>query len=375
MKKIPLVFAFIFLLFLPLRLFGQRAAHPYWYTLEQGKTFFRNGQYGGALNAFEDAKRNRRTMYEKMEQDLIYVLSLSEVRRMRDSLDEVERYIAKNYLDNAATALKELYFRVPRQSLNGSANNALKTFGTLKAYPEAEYWIGEVYRIEGELNLAVRQYQKAHEQRANLENPHFDIDILYRIVDVFRITQDYNAMEEWALSILATDALWSGGSAQLYARGAMSKLLESDGGIKRFLTVYRYDNAQVERIHQLLGFFYYNSGRHGNAQEHLMFSFLINSTLIINELLRNRYDFEFVSLEAMLEEAEADPVLIDFIDSTDYYKTVYYLACALYANGKATTARELWNVLSERRVVAGEWAARSANQLKSPAIESPREAL
>ncbi|MDR0557589.1 MAG: hypothetical protein LBG43_06965 [Treponema sp.] len=375
MKKKSLVFALIFLLFLSLRVFGQRTANPYWYTLEQGKTFFRSGQYGAALNAFEDAKRNRRAMYEKMEQDLIYVLSFSEVRRMGDSLDEVEKYITKNYLDNAAAALKELYFRVPRQSLGGSANNALKTIGALKAYPEAEYWIGEVYRLEGELNLAVRQYQKAHEQRANLENPHFDIDILYRIVDVFRIKQDYSAMEEWALDILATDALWSGGSARLYTRGAMSKLLESDDGIKRFLTVYRYDNAQVERIHQLLGFFYYNSGRHSNAQDHLMFSFLINSTLIINELIRNRYDFEFVSLEAALEEAEANPALIDFMDSTDYYKTVYYFACALYASGKAAAARELWNIVSGRNVIAGEWAARSANQLRSPVIERPREAL
>ncbi|MDR2783530.1 MAG: hypothetical protein LBB48_06810 [Treponema sp.] len=372
MKRIPLIFV---LVFLPLQLFGQRTVYPYWYTLEQGKTFFRSGQYGDALNAFEDAKRNRKAMYEKMEQDIIYVLSLSEVRRMRDSLSEVEKYIAENRLDNASAALKELYFRVPKQSLNGSANNALKTIGTLKNYPEAEYWIGEVYRIEGELTLAVKQYQKAHEQRANLENPHFDIDILYRIVDVFRIKQDYNAMEEWALTILAMDALWSGGSAQLYARSAMSKLLESDDGIKRFLTVYRYDNAQVERIHQLLGFFYYNSGRHANAQDHLIFSFLINSTLIINELIRNRYDFEFTSLEVMLEEAEADPALVDFMDSTDYYKTLYYLGCALYANGKATTARELWNIVGRRRVLAGEWAVRSANQLKSPAIERPREAL
>jgi hypothetical protein len=106
-----------------------------------------------------------------------------------------------------------------------------------------------------------------------------------------------------------------------------------------------------------------------------MFSFLINTTLIINELIRNRYDFEFASLEAALEEAEADPALIAFMDSTDYYKTLYYLGCALYANGKATVARELWNIVGGRNAIAGEWATRSAKQLKSPVIERPREAL
>ncbi|MDR2192981.1 MAG: hypothetical protein LBP19_00685 [Treponema sp.] len=372
MKKYQLIFA---LLFLSVQVSAQSIERPYWYILEQGKSFFRNGQYDSALNAFEDAKRNRKAMYEKMEQDFIVVLSLSEVRRMKDSLNDIEHYIALNHLDNAAAALKELYFRIPRQSLYGSANNALKALGALKNYPEAEYWIGEIYRIEGELTLAVRQYQKAYEQRANLENPHFNIDILYRIVDILQMEQDYTAMEQWAQRILELDSLWSGGSAQLYTRSAMSKLLESDGGVKRFLTVYRYDNAQVERVHRILGFFYYASGRHSNAQEHALFSFLINSTLIINELIRNRYDFELTSLEALLEEAEMNAALVDFMDDTEYYKTLYYLGCALYANGNAPIARELWTALAGRRATAGEWAIRAGNQLKTPAIERPRESL
>ncbi|MDR2793506.1 MAG: hypothetical protein LBB61_07560 [Treponema sp.] len=372
MKKYPLIVAFMFL---SLQAFAQRVAYPYWYILEQGKSSFRSGRYGDALNAFEDAKRNRSAMYEKMEQDFIAVLSMYEVRRMRDSLDDIERYITLNYLDNAAAALRELYFRVPRQSLYGSANNALKAIGALKHYPEAEYWIGEVYRIEGELNLALIQYQKAYEQRATLENPNFTIDILYEIVGILQIKQDYTGMERWSQTLLALDGVWSGNSAQLYTRNAMSRLLESDGGIHRFLTVYRYDNAQIERVHRLLGFFYYDSGRHGAAQEHLLFSFLINSTLIINELIRNRYDFEFTSLEALFEEAEMNVVLADFMSDTEYYKTLYYLGCALYANGKAPPARELWTVLAGRRAVAGEWAVRAANQLKSPVIEKPKESL
>jgi tetratricopeptide (TPR) repeat protein len=351
--------------------FGQQQVErPYWYTLEQGKAFFRNGEYGRALLAFEDAKRNRKAMYDKMEQDLIVVLSVKEVRRMNDSLNEVEQYIAENYLENANAALQELYYRIPKAGFGGAASSALKAIGTLKDYPEAEYWIGETYRIEGELVLALRQYKKAHEQRANLETPGFDVEILYRIVDMLRMRQEYVEMERWANEIIALDTLWSGDTG-LYTRNAMSKILESDG-LSRFLTIYRYDNAGVEHIHRLMGFYYYASGRHGNASDHLMFSLLIQNTIIINELIRRRYDFEVTTMDGLLREAERSPVLAAYMEGVEYYKTLYYLGAAFYANGKTGVARSFWALLSGRGE-AGQWAIRAASQLKSPFIERAQE--
>ncbi len=366
------------LCFFSLPLFAQ-SERPYWYTLEQGKAFFRNGQYGQALNAFEDAKRGRRNMYATMEQNLIFIMSTTEVRRMNDSLSALEDFIQANNIESAAAALKELYFRVSRASLNDSQAAALKAMGALKTYPEAEYWIGEVYRVESELALAIKQYQKAHSEKANLADPYFDLEILYRLVDVFIMRGDYSSMEEWAARILDMDTMWGadGNSRVLYRRNAMSTLLKNgeNDGMNRFLTIYRHNNAPVERAHRILGFHYYDSGRHGNAQDHLMFSFLINGTLIAEELLRNRYDFQFSTLDDMLNEAENSTVLRDFIAETEYYKTLYYLGCALYANGSAMSARSFWTVLSTRQAAAGEWAVRAANQLRSAVIERPRESL
>ncbi|MDR0410601.1 MAG: hypothetical protein LBH75_01325 [Treponema sp.] len=345
---------------------AQDTEKTYWWLLEQGKTFFRNGAYGQALMAFEDAKRTRKAMFEQMEQDLIVVLSMRDVRRMHDSLDDVEQYIMRNRLDQAARALKELYYKTPRDSLGGSANNALKAIDALKSYPEAEYWLGETYRIEGELVLAFKQYKKAYEQRANLENPSFDVEILYKIVEVLKTRREYTEMEDIAKEIVALDTLWQGDSG-VFTRNAMSRVLETDG-IARFLTIYRYDNVGVERIHRILGFFYYASGRHGNALEHLMFSFLIQNTIILNEIIRNNYGFEFTDIPALFRAAKGNSAIMDYMESTEYYKTVYYLGAAFYATGKAGAARDFWLILRDVPE-AGQWATRSASQLQRPFIE------
>ncbi|MDR2029310.1 MAG: hypothetical protein LBP93_07215, partial [Treponema sp.] len=324
---------------------------PYWFTMERGKLYFRNGAYGDALVAFEDARMQRRALYTRMEQDLIDLLSLPEVRRLGDSLDRVETYIAERNQPGAAKALEELYYRLPKGDLGGSARTALEQLGRLKDYPEAEYWIGETYRAEGELGIALRQYQKAYEQRALLETPGFEVEILYKIADLHRIRQEYIEMEQRLLEIAEgnsregppRDSLWSGESG-IFTRTAMLRTIENDG-VNRFLTLYRYNNTVVERAHRLLGFFYYASGRHGRAAEHLLFAFLIQNTVFIEELLRNRFDFAFSSLDALMDEALRRPALPAYMEEVEYYKTIYYLGAALYASGKLAPAREFWNFL------------------------------
>jgi tetratricopeptide (TPR) repeat protein len=366
MKKARILGFLVFFLCGTLGWTQRQTERPYWFSLEQGKSLFRKGDYGNALLAFEDARRDRRELYTRMEQDLIDLLSIPEVRLLGDSLDQIEPYIAERYQVNAAAALRELYFRVPRSSLEGSATRALEALGQLKYYPEAEYWIGESYRVEGELGVALGQYQKAHEQRVFLENPGFDIEILYKIIDIHKIKQNYTEMEKRLLETLERDTLWAG-RMNLNTKSAMLKVLENDG-ISRFLTVYRYNNSLIEQTHRLLGFYYYTSGRYNRAVEHLMFSCLIQNTIVIEEVIRNQYDFTFTSLENLLTHALKRPTLVDYIERSEYYKTLYYMGAALYGDGKLVSARRFWTFLSGCPD-AGEWGGRASSQLRSPFVE------
>lgn len=385
MKK---VFCFFTVAFICASLFGQVYARPWWYSLELGKNCFRSGDYGGALLAFEDARRARREMYERMERDFINFLSLSEVRRLGDSLDWVERYAYERHFTAAAAALEELYYRVPKASLNNSATSALKAIGSLKGYPEAEYWIGETYRVEGEFTLALGQYRKALAMRELLDSQDFYIDLQYKIADILRTRQEYNEFERTLLSIIADhDTLWTDAiNAELrrhetlpergsvpynlasasFALQAMTRTMENEGP-NRFLSLYRYDNTRTEPAHRSLGFFYAVSGR-PSAQQHLTFAFLIQNTVIISECIRRNFEFTFTTLEDLSREIAGSPVILSYLKETEYYKTAFYLAASLYRNGKTEAARVLWTFLS-RESRAGEWQSRSIQQLRSPHLE------
>jgi hypothetical protein len=385
MKKIKFFpFPILLLLLCAGSVFAQNNG-AWWYTLEQGKQMFRRGDYGNALLAFDDAKRQRRAMYERMERDLIDLLSIREVRRLGDSLDWVERYIQDHGHVGAADALKELYYRIPRETFKNSVSAALAALGSLKEYPEADQWIGETYLVEGELSLALSQYQKVYVQRHLMENPDFAIDLLYKIASIRRTRQEYNEMERVLLSILSADKMWAGKNLEhdpmiarttdhegdSFVKQAMTRTLENNG-LNRFIIQYRYNSTEFESAHKQLGFYYYQVGRHRWAEEHLMFAFLIQNSVILDELKRSRYNFTFTTLEDLAAEMNWNRLLADYAEKKEYYKTAYYLAASLYGNGKATSAMGIWNFLATQSR-AGEWQARAIGQLRNPHIERVQE--
>jgi tetratricopeptide (TPR) repeat protein len=332
------------------------SSRHWWFTLETGKNLFRQGVYGEALTAFHDARNERREMYSKMEHDLIMLFSLPEVRRMNDSLERIEEYIAERGQLDASAALNELYYRVGRTELHDSAQAALEYLDRLKSYPEADYWIGETYRLMGEHEIALRQFNAALLAVNMMENPGLAVEIRYKIADIEHLRQRYGEMEAQLLEILARDTLWMQDDGN-FVREAMSRTIKTSG-VNRFLQMYRHRNAGTEQAHRLLGFHFYDLEQHEKALSHLSFAFLIQSSTIIDEIIAEQFDFRFTNLESMMEAIARRPRVKDYVRETDFYKTAYYLAATLQASGSTASARELLVFLSARDD-AGEWRGRA----------------
>jgi tetratricopeptide (TPR) repeat protein len=374
MKNVRGAFSFALILVTALPGYAQKkmpvypAEQPFWFVLEEGKKSFRAGDYGAALSRFENARAERRRRYTRMEQAFIALLSISEVRRFGDSLDSIEKYIAERSQVDAGAALDELFYRVGRDALHNSAKTALDFFARLKDYAEAEFWIGEIYRLEGENHIALAQYQKALAVYIDAEAQLSRIDLLYQIAAVQQSLQNYQQMEKTLTELLGADRLWSGsGTNDTFARTAMMKTLEN-AGINGFLTMYRYNDAASEKAHRLLGEFYYKSGRYTLAESHLAFAVLEQNTVIIEEARRKNSEYRFTTLGDLMRETERRAEVKTYRREIEYFRSLYYLGAALYANGKTAPARSIWQFVSIAED-SGEWAGRSRTQLRAPFVE------
>jgi tetratricopeptide (TPR) repeat protein len=338
---------------------------PYWYTLEHGKKLLRERNYALALRDFEKARADRKDYWEMRRTAFVLLLSLREVRQLNDALPDVERYIKEHNQFDAATALEDVRWAVGDVALRKSAARALEILGALGGYPEAEFYIGEVYRIEGERQIAVAQYRKALEWPAEAAPAGWRVHVLYRIAAVNKAARNYNEMERTLSEIIAGDTLWNNKNA--FARNAMARTL-GDKGINKFLMMYRYRDSDAEEAHRILGRYYYRSGRYHLAETQLMFAALHASTVVIDEVRLGEYDFEFSNLADMFAALERRKDLREYLAGVGYSETLYYLGAALAANGKMEAARGIWGFLADRADTL-EWGKRSARQLKEPFIE------
>jgi tetratricopeptide (TPR) repeat protein len=341
----------------------QRREDPWWITMEEGKRSFRSGSYGNALRSFENARENKKNYFTRMEKNLITVLSSHEARKIKDDLNLLEMYIKREYQVSAEDALNELYYRIPKNTFKNSIKDALTALGSLKSYPEAEYWIGEVYRVEGEYGIAIKQYGKALEKRTLLEYEELESEILYKIAGLQQIRRDYVEMEKAYEELLKKDTLWS---KESFTRSNLQKSLETNG-MNRFLLLFRHNEPSMEKAHRTMGFYYYTNGRHDRAANHLLFAFLIQNSVIIDAVLRSEYDYKFTTIPQLMTDIAKRRDLLAYIDETEYYRTIFYLANSLFGINRNAPARELWTFLANN--AQGEWRARAAAQLKSPQLD------
>ena len=342
------------------------AQDQYWMLLEKGKNLFRDKLYGDALLYFEDAVRARKDLFVKANENLIAALSFSEVRSKSDDLAAVEKVLEDKKLEEAKKVLALVYKLVPRESFGNSVKAVLDMLKALQAYPEGDYWIGEVFRVEGETSIALAQYRKALNNKDLFEIPDDARQLLYRMADLQSLRREYKAMEESLEDILSEDMLWSDPS-RAFTRIAMERTLFNDG-LDRFLILYRHHAPFAYRAHRDLGIYYYRTGRHDRASRHLMFAFLIASSIILDELRYIDIEYKFSTFSESLKPALKNDSTKAYMVSNEFSMTMYYYGAALFANGQRRTANELWHsipVLADN----GEWRSRASRQLTTPFIE------
>jgi tetratricopeptide (TPR) repeat protein len=367
MKKYTLIF--LCLLVLPHTLFAQAAEMenaPYWYKLERGKHLFRAARYGDALTLFEDARNDRTRIFEDYRSAMLALLSMPEVRTMEDNLDRITAFAQERSYTMANSAFAELFFHIPKDELHGAASTSLDIFDSLKAYPEAEFWIGEVYRIEGSAAIAIKQYERALSMADRLAEPALETEILFRLAAFQKVNGNYNEMERRLLQILERDTLWSQDGSN-FMKNAMQRTLENEG-VDQFFVMYRYKNAETEKAHRLLAEYLYQSGRHQRAAEHYLFAWITAATTVI-EAYQSKLvaDFRFETLAAITADLSRRSDITAYMDEVVYYQTAYYLGASLYGAGRQNAARSVWNYVAQEQN-AGEWRVRAQRQLQTPQV-------
>jgi tetratricopeptide (TPR) repeat protein len=259
----------------------------------------------------------------------------------------------------------------------GNASIAQKEFGnalqlfkdaiSLKAqFPEAEMGIGDVFQEEGEFELARAQYVKAYNMRKAFDIADSKYDVLYKLAHLYQNQELYKQMEDTLMEIISDD--------RHFVETPNSRLQTQVGknfdqqGIDRVLMLYSFSDAFAAQAHSLLGWFYYKSGRYSQAVVHLLYA-VINRVSQMNGFLKEAdVEYEFTTLHDLISSLESNRSLQAYAADTGFYKDLYYLAGATFADGYPQHALDIWRLIAAEDT-AGVYKALSVRQLRKPYVE------
>ncbi len=230
-------------------------------------------------------------------------------------------------------------------------------------YPEAEMFIGDVFFLEGEYDLAIFHYQNAYKLVNAFTIPSDKYVLLYRMAALYLQKKNYKDMAEKLNEIVSDSSL----NKNMDMKNLQFKILSlyGRGGLNEVLKLYRFnENFTIDAYNQL-GWFYYKTGRYRAAISSFLFSSISVLSNSIDYIREKDPDYSFENLYSLISVSLKYKSLSDYFSRYNLFGCLYELGAASYAYDYIKPARSIWKLLTNFKE-AGKYRNLAERQLSNP---------
>mgnify|MGYP005843918221 CR=1 FL=1 len=367
---------------------------PIWLIFEEGKQHFYNKRFGEALLAFEEVIKQRKEIVGKALERLRYAQETPKKKKTGDSVAKLLAEFAKedfvdvdyNAFKNQAggdarilisilkrqrlsdyhrallDALEVAYSFRPIEYYADSFARMERELAIFQFYPEAEYWKGRVFMLEGELEIAEKQFLRAFDIRGSLEIPADQYRILYTLAEVYKLQNNMNGWFTTMQRILFDDPVAGSPPMDPYLKEAMMTTLRKQG-FDKFMVLYRLKSgfsleANIEMGEYLL------KKKMPNAELHLAIAANMIITEVITMYQKKNPDYRYTTLADFFEAVTTNKAIAEYLSTSGIYRVLLNLGDTLYALGQPTFAIPIWSVLVMYAPLP--WSGTSKERLINP---------
>jgi tetratricopeptide (TPR) repeat protein len=367
---------------------------PAWLSLERGKRLFQERAFSEALIAFERAISRRRNDFTAAEVRLGQVLDTRVARSAGDSISALltlfagEDFIHKDYagivqaaggstrrlltallrhkISDSHRALVQVILAVLEYRSDGVLDDSIRTLrelvGLLKRYPEAEFWKGRIFMVEGELGLAELQFRRADDWRESLEIPGERSTILYALLDLYEVMENLPAWEATIAVLRADDRI----EQDPFLREAMISTLRN-AGFDRFMLLYRLEPVGSLDANRRWAEFMLERGRR-NADLYAAVAANMLLTRAIAMIQARDRNYTWAGLADFMQRIQSRADIMGYLNEQQFYPILMTLSDALFVANARQFALPLWRIISRS-------ALRPYDRLAADRLVNPQSAV
>lgn len=358
------VFCFFTVLFASLKVFAAQGI-DYFLTLRYAQNAFDSGDYGKALALAEQAKDERRKDKENELKVLDQIQKVYAVRRAGDSLEDIVPILKERNQRDALEIIEHYTDTYGNQNFDGRISKLKDFISFNKEFPESDFLIGRIYRLEGEVSIAKEYMDKAYAKQNILNVPDLKYDILYELADLAKSTHDEDSYQKYLLTILKDDKFYSddkvvspknntyynGNSinknAYMNSLVNVIKNAKNEDSVDKFFLLYRNDtDISIKALAGLSEFY----NRKNEKEKALRCSALgcITALTKIQEILEDRLtDYSYTTFEDLLKNASLYNDIVEWGNKNGIWSMYHNFAEFSSGFGNGEFSKGLFHILME----------------------------
>ena len=302
-----------------------------WRVLARAQAAFEKGDYGEAISLCEAAKESRARELEWNRYVMKNALNSPEVKKKGpfisdlipvlkaredfDALEIIDYWLGKRgarYFDDSLPKLNDYLMR-------------------LNEYPECDFLLAKIYRLEGEYQMAMGFLQNARAQSDLLDVPAQKSDILYETADLAKSLGDQKELEGSLLLIVADDGLYKDDASKRAM--ARSAALKRKDAVDYFFMLHRHSAVNSIKAYFELGELYKSQKRVRDAWNMTANGVTCALTWTL-EILRDRSpEYSFDGLRDFFAECGRYQDVLEWSGKMQVWKGFFDMALSAKENG------------------------------------------
>ncbi len=260
---------------------------------------------------------------------------------------------------------------------NRDFSTAFKYFreaSRIKDYPEAEYYIGQIFENEGEFPLALRQYERAELLKDDLEVKSFYIKITVKKAELYKKMKKPNLYQETLEDLLDKES--GDRNKKEYMKILPERLM--DKGLANLFNYYRLEGDELVYPSGELGIYFFQLSQDNNSLKYLTPSVLIIMTKAFNILRDYDPEYVFSDINSFIKSCEKFSATEKYFAASGFYRYLFYLALGLSNKGEIEESYNIFKIISDSSISGNfrEISERIINNINNPGyLENIKQTL
>ena len=271
-----------------------------WRILQDAQFAYDKGEFSKAMNLANKAKANRVAESDYEVYILDVALSPLAVRRAGENFDSVLEVLKERDQTEAISIINRYLSLYGEKFFQYSVHKMEDWVEAKRVYPEADFLIGKIYRLEGEYKTAIDFYEKAHLESSFLDIPDQIFDILYEMADLMLHQHENEKYKQALLLILDNDSNFKDN----VLRRAMLKIIDADkaSNVDRFFDLFRASSPKTLNALYNISVIFEEEGEVENSLFASALGTIESFGHILDSISGRDANFEFKSLAVFLNK-------------------------------------------------------------------------